>query len=159
MYVGLAIWMNVGIWIVSISAGFISTQYQDVCSAVQLIACTSINFVILFMPKGRILSNLGREGLYAEDRTDVYTGSGTGSTGSSGTPSPSFFPVKPGKLGLGGSRHQFREKELKEREFKERLPERERLETPPSAHKHLQRKWRQNLNLLLCPFFALVQTC
>jgi hypothetical protein len=31
----------------------------------------------------------------------VYTGSGTGSTGSSGTPSPSFFPVKPPKLGQG----------------------------------------------------------
>ena len=79
--------------------------------------------------------------MYAEDRTDVYTGtgSGTGSTGSSGTPSPSFFPVKPGKLGHGvsGSRLQFREKE---REFKERIPERDRLDTPPSAHKHLQRK-------------------
>ena len=95
--------------------------------------------------------------MYAEDRTDVYTGSGTGSTGSSGTPSPSFFPVKPGKMGAGGgSRHQFREKELKEREFKERLPERDRLDTPPSAHKHLQRKFQtQTLNLPLCPFYAL----
>jgi hypothetical protein len=33
--------------------------------------------------------------------SQVYTGSGTGSTGSSGTPSPSFFPVKPPKLGQG----------------------------------------------------------
>jgi hypothetical protein len=140
MYVGLTIGFTVAIWIVWILAGFIvPTRYQDVCSACGLIACTSITFVIMFMPKGRQLSAMGREGVYAEDRTDVYTGSGTGSTGSSGTPSPSFFPVKPGKLGLGGSRHQFREKELKEREFKERLPERDRLDTPPSAHKHLQR--------------------
>ena len=143
MYVGLTIGFTVAIWIVWILAGFIvPTRYQDVCSACGLIACTSITFVIMFMPKGRQLSAMGREGVYAEDRTDVYTGSGTGSTGSSGTPSPSFFPVKPGKLGgVGGSsRHQFREKELKEREFKERLPERDRLDTPPSAHKHLQRK-------------------
>jgi len=139
MYVGLTIGFTVAIWIVWILAGFIvPTRYQDVCSACGLIACTSITFVIMFMPKGRQLSAMGREGVYAEDRTDVYTGSGTGSTGSSGTPSPSFFPVKPGKLGIGGSRHQFREKELKEREFKERLPERDRLDTPPSAHKHLQ---------------------
>ena len=59
---------------------------------------------------------MGREGVYAEDRTDVYTGgtgSSTQSTGSGsaggmffnqglhlgegigGTPSPSFFPIKP----------------------------------------------------------------
>ena len=158
MYVGLTIGFTVAIWIVWILAGFIvPTRYQDVCSACGLIACTSITFVIMFMPKGRQLSAMGREGVYAEDRTDVYTGSGTGSTGSSGTPSPSFFPVKPGKMGAGGgSRHQFREKELKEREFKERLPERDRLDTPPSAHKHLQRKFQtQTLNLPLCPFYAL----
>ena len=152
MYVGLTIGFTVAIWIVWILAGFIvPTRYQDVCSACGLIACTSITFVIMFMPKGRQLSAMGREGVYAEDRTDVYTGSGTGSTGSSGTPSPSFFPVKPGKLGLGGSRHQFREKELKEREFKERLPERDRLDTPPSAHKHLQRKCRQKTLLIFFP--------
>ena len=50
----------------------------------------------MFMPKGRQLSAMGKEGLYAEDRgTAVYAESGTGSTGSSsGTPSPSFFPIK-----------------------------------------------------------------
>jgi len=142
MYVSLTIGFTVAIWLVWILAGFIvPTRYQDVCAACGLIACTAITFVIMFMPKGRQLSAMGREGVYAEDRTDVYTGtgSGTGSTGSSGTPSPSFFPVKPGKLGHGvsGSRLQFREKE---REFKERIPERDRLDTPPSAHKHLQRQ-------------------
>ena len=140
MYVGLTIGFTVAIWMVWILAGFIvPIRYQDVCSACGLIACTSITFVIMFMPKGRQLSAMGREGVYAEDRTDVYTGtgSGTGSTGSSGTPSPSFFPVKPGKLGVDLHRQHYREKE---REYKERLPERERLDTPPAAHKHLQRK-------------------
>lgn len=137
MYVGLTMGFTVAIWIVWIVAGLIvPTRYQDVCSACGLIACTSITFVIMFMPKGRQLSAMGKEGVYAEDRTDVYTGSGTGSTGSSGTPSPSFFPVKPGKL-----IHHYREsrdRENKEREFKERPIERERLDTPPMSHKHLQ---------------------
>jgi len=137
MYVGLTMGFTVAIWIVWIVAGLIvPTRYQDVCSACGLIACTSITFVIMFMPKGRQLSAMGKEGVYAEDRTDVYTGSGTGSTGSSGTPSPSFFPVKPGKL-----IHHYREsrdRDAKEREYKERPVERERLDTPPSSHKHLQ---------------------
>ena len=99
-----------------------------------LIACTSITFVIMFMPKGRQLSAMGREGVYAEDRTDVYTGdSGTGSTGSSGTPSPSFFPVKP--------HHKVNHGYHEDKEFKERQRDRERLETPPLSHRNLQRKW------------------
>ena len=79
-----------------------------------------------------------REGVYAEDRTDVYTGdSGTGSTGSSGTPSPSFFPVKP-RVNAG-----FQEDSAKE--FKERLRDRERMETPPVSHRNLQ---RESINLV-----------
>ena len=36
----------------------------------------------MFLPKGRQLSAMGRDGVYAEDRTDVYTGSSsTQSTG------------------------------------------------------------------------------
>ena len=104
-----------------------------------LIACTSITFVIMFMPKGRQLSAMGKEGLYAEDRTEVYTGgSGTGSTGSSGTPSPSFFPVKPAKL--AGNSHSHAASAL------EALKERERLDTPDS-HRHLQSKFRNLLPL------------
>ena len=80
---------------------------------------------------------MGREGVYAEDRTDVYGGdSGTGSTGSSGTPSPSFFPVKPGKVSQSHHHHQserYQDNKLRGRE-------RERLETPPVSHKHLQSK-------------------
>ena len=113
--------------------------FQDVCSATGLIATTSITFVIMFLPRGRQLSAMGREGVYAEDRTDVYGGdSGTGSTGSSGTPSPSFFPVKPGKVSSQSHQHhggeRYQENKLRGR------GERERLETPPASHKHLQSK-------------------
>jgi len=128
--VGLTMSFTVAIWIVWILAGLIvPDELKDVCSSCGLIACTSITFVIMFMPKGRQLSAMGKEGVYAEDRTDVYMGSGTGSTGSSGTPSPSFFPVKSGKLA-----QTYREKE---REFKERAIDRERLDTPPTPRKHM----------------------
>ena len=115
--------------------------FQDVCMSCGLIACTSITFVIMFMPKGRQLSAMGKEGLYAEDRTEVYTGgSGTGSTGSSGTPSPSFFPVKPAKL--AGNSHSHAASAL------EALKERERLDTPDS-HRHLQSKFIHFFHCLL----------
>ena len=80
LYVGLTMSFTVAIWSVWVVAGLIvPDQYQAACSACGLIACTSITFVIMFMPKGRQLSAMGKEGLYAEDRTDVYTGgSGTG---------------------------------------------------------------------------------
>ena len=64
--------------------------------------------------------------------------SGTGSTGSSGTPSPSFFPVKPHhKTNQSKLNHGFLDDN---KEFKERLRDRERLETPPLSHRNLQRK-------------------
>jgi len=79
----------------------------------------------MFMPKGRQLSAMGKEGVYAEDRTDVYTGTGsstqsTASGGSSaqegGTPSPSFFPIQPHTA-------------------KEALAARDRMATPQSPRK------------------------
>ena len=82
----------------------------------------------MFMPKGRQLSAMGKEGLYAEDRTAVYTGSGTGSTGSSGTPSPSFFPVKTGNQKLQAD-----------------IAAREKLETPNSMHRKMQSMYKPHL--------------
>ena len=80
----------------------------------------------MFMPKGRQLSAMGKEGVYAEDRTDVYTGtgsstqstaSGSDSTHEGGTPSPSFFPIQPHNA-------------------KEAMASRERISTPQSPKKH-----------------------
>ena len=101
-----------------------------------------MTFVIMFMPKGRQLSAMSKERVYAEDRTDVYTGdSGTGSTGSSGTPSPSFLPVKPHHKVSDGYHHDHDHDDTKE--FEEGLRERESLVTPPLSHRNLQRKFVQ----------------
>ena len=101
-------------------------QFQDVCISCGLVASAAITFVIMFMPKGRQLSAMGKEGVYAEDRTDVYTGtgsstqstaSGSDSTHEGGTPSPSFFPIQPHNA-------------------KEAMASRERISTPQSPKKH-----------------------
>jgi hypothetical protein len=128
MYIGLTMGFTVCIFTIWILAGFISPAfYSDVCVACGLVGVGAITFVIMFLPKGRQLSAMGKEGVYAGDRHNVYTGGGGSSTqstvsGGGGTPSPSFFPIKPG----GNLVHQFRG----EKEYP-----RERLETPP-----LQRK-------------------
>ena len=48
-------------------------RYSDVCVACGLVSTAGIVFVVMFMPKGRQLSAMGREGLYAEDRTGLAT--------------------------------------------------------------------------------------
>ena len=61
MYVGLTMGFTVAIWVIWIVAGLIvPTSYQDVAAACGMIACTAITFVIMFMPKGRQLSAMGR---------------------------------------------------------------------------------------------------
>ena len=61
MYVGLTIGFTVAIWVIWIIAGLIvPDQFQDVCTACGLIACTSITWVIMFLPKGRQLSAMGK---------------------------------------------------------------------------------------------------
>ena len=95
----------------------------------------------MFLPKGRQLSAMGRDGVYAEDRTDVYTGSSsTQSTGSGsfddhqfGDPSPSFFPIKPPAKLV----NQFKsEKDI----LRERLAS-TALSTPASPRKHTHGKY------------------
>ena len=71
MYVALVMGFSLAIWVVWVVAGLIvPTSYQDVCTACGLIATTSITFVVMFLPRGRQLSAMGREGVYAEDRSD-----------------------------------------------------------------------------------------
>ena len=100
MYIGLTMTFTVLIFLVWMGAGyFLEAMWSDLTVACGLVGCSAITFVVMFMPKGRQLSAMGRDGVYSEDRADVvYTGSSTQSTASGGTPSPSFFPIKPGKL-------------------------------------------------------------
>ena len=115
---------------------------------------------------------MGREGVYAEDRTDVYTGgtgSSTQSTGSGsaggmffnqglhlgegigGTPSPSFFPIKPSEKLV----QQFRDTPLdgnfssgkgnNSTLLHHKMPMRDRLATPPLPSS--PKKYRPHVHL------------
>ncbi len=72
MYIGLTMFFTVCIFALWILGGFLSpASYGDVCLASGLVAAAAITFVIMFMPKGRQLSAMGRDGLYTEDRAEV----------------------------------------------------------------------------------------
>jgi len=132
-YIGLTMFFSVCIFTLWILFGLLSPEeYGDPCLAGGLVASASITFIVMFMPKGRQLSAMGRDGLYAEDRLDgaVYGEAGgvggggassTRSTASGGTPSPSFFPVKTQALSPLGRKEY----------------PRERLQTPPSSPRKL----------------------
>ncbi|XP_040566274.1 uncharacterized protein [Lepeophtheirus salmonis] len=114
-YIGLVMVFSSCIFVIWIIGGFIAPiEYQPVGIGGGLLAVAAITFVIMFMPKGRQLSAIGKEGVYSEDRAGnrLYSESSLQSTGS-GTPSPSFFPIKPAKMNF-----------------------RERLATPPTPKKN-----------------------
>ena len=73
MYISLAMGFAVCITVVWVLAGLMTDErHSDVCVACGLVSTTGIVFVVMFMPKGRQLSAMGRDGLYAEDRYIVY---------------------------------------------------------------------------------------
>jgi len=71
----------------TLASQFFWISFQDLCKSCGLVASSAITFIIMFMPKGRQLSAMGKEGVYSEDRTDVYGGtdSSTQSTASCAT--------------------------------------------------------------------------
>lgn len=97
-YIGLAIVGTLPIWIGWTMCGFtVANRHKDACLAFGLVSTATIVFLVMFMPKGRQLAAMGKEGLYVEDREERF---GTLSRTGSGY-SPSFFHFKPLKHGRG----------------------------------------------------------
>lgn len=93
-YIGLSIGCSIPTWLVWILSGFIvNDRHKDACLAFGLVISSAMVFLIMFMPKGRQLAAMGKEGLYMEDREDRF--SSLSRTGSGY--SPSFFHFKPMK--------------------------------------------------------------
>jgi hypothetical protein len=63
---------------------------RDACLAFGLSASALVVFLVMFMPKGRQLAAMGKEGMYLEDREDKMSSL-------SRPASPSFFHFKPVK--------------------------------------------------------------
>lgn len=98
-YIGLAIGGAVPIWLGWTLTGLAVTErHRDACLAFGLVATSATIFLVMFLPKGRQLAAMGKEGLYIEDREERF--SSLSRTGSGY--SPSFFHFKPLKYGVMG---------------------------------------------------------
>lgn len=98
-YIGLAIGGSIPIWLGWTLCGLaVAERHKDACLAFGLIATSATVFLVMFMPKGRQLAAMGKEGLYMEDRDNCSSLSRTGSGYS-----PSFFHFKPIKYGVMGN--------------------------------------------------------
>lgn len=99
-YIGLSVGCSIPIWLIWILSGFIvNERHKDACLAFGLITSAIIIFLVMFMPKGRQLAAMGKEGVYVEDREDRFSSFSRAGSGYS----PSFFHFKPMKYGMGQS--------------------------------------------------------
>lgn len=101
-YIGLAIGGAIPIWLGWMLCGLaVAERHKDACIAFGLVATSATIFLVMFMPKGRQLAAMGKEGLYVEDREEQFSSLSRGGSGYS----PSFFhfkPIKYGVMGAGG---------------------------------------------------------
>lgn len=96
-YIGLAIGGAIPIWLGWMLCGLaVAERHKDACIAFGLIATSATVFLVMFMPKGRQLAAMGKEGLYVEDREEQFSSLSRGGSGYS----PSFFHFKPIKYGV-----------------------------------------------------------
>ncbi|CAH1099183.1 unnamed protein product [Psylliodes chrysocephalus] len=103
-YIGLSVGCSIPTWLIWTMSGLVvNERHKDACIAFGLVLSSALVFLIMFMPKGRQLAAMGKEGVYVEDREERFS---TLSRAASGY-SPSFFHFKPIKYGLGhGSSHK-----------------------------------------------------
>lgn len=98
-YIGLAIGGAIPIFFGWMLCGFaVGERHKDACIAFGLVATSATIFLVMFMPKGRQLAAMGKEGLYVEDRDEQFSSLSRAGSGYS----PSFFHFKPIKYGVMG---------------------------------------------------------
>ncbi|CAL4102543.1 unnamed protein product [Meganyctiphanes norvegica] len=91
-YIGASVGLVLPLWLAWMLIGLILPQHaQPACLGFGVVATATIIFIVMFIPKGRQLAAVGKDGLYREDRDDHM------STLSEGRYSPSFFIFKPTK--------------------------------------------------------------
>ncbi|XP_044744789.1 uncharacterized protein LOC123322881 isoform X2 [Coccinella septempunctata] len=96
-YIGMSVGCSIMIWVIWTMSGFIvHERHKDACIAFGLVVSSIVVFLIMFMPKGRQLAAMGKEGVYVEDREERFSSLSRAGSGYS----PSFFHFKPVKYGL-----------------------------------------------------------
>ncbi|KAJ8946087.1 hypothetical protein NQ314_008987 [Rhamnusium bicolor] len=103
-YIGLSVGCSIPTWLVWTTSGLlINERHRDACIAFGLVISSVMVFLIMFMPKGRQLAAMGKEGVYVEDREERFSSLSRAGSGYS----PSFFHFKPIKYGMNhGTSHK-----------------------------------------------------
>ncbi|CAH1179424.1 unnamed protein product [Phaedon cochleariae] len=104
-YIGLSVGCCIPTWLIWTMSGLlVNERHRDACIAFGLVISSVMVFLIMFMPKGRQLAAMGKEGVYVEDREERFSSLSRAASGYS----PSFFHFKPIKYGLNhhGTTHK-----------------------------------------------------
>lgn len=103
-YIGLSVGCSVPTWFIWVLSGIIiNERHKDACIAFGLVVSAIMVFLVMFMPKGRQLAAMGKDGVFLEDRDDRLSYFSHGGSGYS----PSFFHFKPTKFGLEHMYHKY----------------------------------------------------
>lgn len=92
LYIGTAIGLTIPLWVAWILVSVVvHPKHHDACVAFGVVVTSSVVFLVMFLPKGRQLAAMGRDGMFAEDgfssvNQSIYT--------------PSFLHLKPPILPL-----------------------------------------------------------
>ncbi|KAI4469985.1 metabotropic glutamate receptor [Holotrichia oblita] len=93
-YIGMSVLCCIPSWLVwSLSGFMVNERHKDACLGFGLIVTAGVIFLVMFMPKGRQLAAIGKDGLYMEDREESFSSMSRTGSGYS----PSFFHFKPPK--------------------------------------------------------------
>ncbi|KAK6625536.1 hypothetical protein RUM43_005835 [Polyplax serrata] len=96
-YIGLSVGCVIPMWMIWAVTGLVlSDRHKDACIGFGLVSTSAVIFLIMFMPKGRQLAAMGKDGVYVEDREDKFSSLTPAGSGYS----PSFFHFKPAKNGV-----------------------------------------------------------
>ena len=73
LYISLTMGLHIIIWIAWLISGHIvPAGNMTLYTSSALLATTVTTFVLMFLPKGRQLSAVGKEGVYSKDRPEIY---------------------------------------------------------------------------------------
>lgn len=98
-FIGLAVGCSIPVWLIWVLCGLaVPDRHRDACLAFGLVSTSTIIFLVMFMPKGRQLAAMGKEGVYVEDREERFSSLSPAGSGYS----PSFFHFKPVKYAAAG---------------------------------------------------------
>ncbi|XP_013775810.2 uncharacterized protein LOC106460630 [Limulus polyphemus] len=129
IFIAIAIGFTIPVWIIWILVA-IATEpyYHDASIGFGIILNATIIFLVMFLPKGRQLAAMGRDGLYPEDRDALSSQSPSVCT-------PSFLHIKPTTIPLNKNSMLFQPTTI----TKPTTPERVLYPPPPPG-----RIWRYN---------------